>query len=548
MALPPLPPQYQQDAYEQIVRLLPGQWFHQLDTGRSPLLPLLNGVARSLAYLRYAYDNAQNASIPSTSGGPWLSLHLEGIGLTRLQGETDEQARLRYEWEFKPTRNTREGELLALSNAFGLEPPRIRIEGDRRLGRFGQFRLVLDDQTKPWAEIDYTFLGPFLRRYVTNGITPSLDARLQCLIFAPLPAWQFHDQFPPSWNILGPLWERPTFVTPNRLPFARNLIAQVSAPEWRSERDRLMQLFQDGSGDVPGAMFLYLSDPGHCPNLLAEFDLEIDAFDLDGLIPQQGIQIDGWQFYDQFPREAATQSNLLAPYLEVPAFQVVQAFPQLNVPEITQIINMPSADDLLGVALTYAGLDFSRLRVERFLDAPLTEDPDLDGGYYQLFTQGPWELRISTGLAAWGNFPPLGTAFVGTEFKRMSPSAVWWSDEAGNGRSPRPIRDADGNIYLHLEFLCEASEEKTLREAELLLDGYRVNYRRFALPVNEGLNNGFIYRVKGLGTTEVTALDLGNGDILDLGFGSEIDLGNGSVLVDESGFPIDLGFGTFLEV
>ena len=147
MPLPALPPNYQQQAYEALERSLPGKWFIGLPAKTSPLYPLLWGLAGVFAQARVTSEAVLKNSIPSLSSGPWLSLHLLGIGLTRKPTETDASARERYTWEFKPTRNTRAGELAALQRFTGLQPPTLRLEGDRSRSKYGQFRVVVEDVT-----------------------------------------------------------------------------------------------------------------------------------------------------------------------------------------------------------------------------------------------------------------------------------------------------------------------------------------------------------------------------------------------------------------
>lgn len=549
MPLPNLPDGYQAAVYDQLVRYLPGRWFHLLEDGRSPIEPILQGSAFALAHLRYSYEQALNASIPYTSGGPWLSLHLKSIGLDRGASETDASAVDRYVWEFKPTRNTREGELAALEHYFGITAPYLRLETDRATGRFGQFRLVINDENQPWQELSYKFIGEFIRRYVSNGIIPSIDAKLKCLIFGPLPAWQFSDQFPMSWNVQGPLWERPIFQDPLRLPFARNLITQVSAVEWRQDRDRLLRLFSDGVLDAPGAVFLYLSDQGSCPLLLSDYDLEIETVDIDAIIPDPLYDVDGWHFYDGFARVGDVSAGLIAPFFEAPNYGTVDYYPPIDLPELRLLYDLPLSEQVLEDLLLYYGLDFTRYRVTQFFDTEADLESLFDSGNYQLMKSGPWELRLSTGSEDWGNFPPSGTTFTGTPFATLDPESIWWSDKDGNARSPLPIRDADNNIYLHIEFLLNKSVERTIRELELTLFGDRVEYRRFSLPVDEQINCGFIFRVRGLGQTEEDVLDLGDGSILEIGYGGRLDIGNGAYLdIGDGSTPLDIGFGDLLRI
>lgn len=504
MALPGLPDHYQQAAYEQMTRHLPRKWFHGLADQTSALYPLLWGVAFALAHVRNSFEQAARAAIPYLSGGPWLSLHMRSIGLERRTTETDESGRDRYQWEFRPTRNTRAGQLSALEHFLNLAPPVLRLETDRAAGKLGQFRIVLEDRTQPWAELDYSFVGEFIRRYVTNGILPSVDIQLQCLIYQALPAFQFYDQFPTSYTTQGTLWERPAFISPLRLDFARNLITQVSAAEWRSERDRLLQLAEDGRSQAPGAVFLYLSDPGSCPYLLCDYDLELTTEDIEQTFPARPWEVDGWHFYDGFPKFApSTAVGFIAPFFEVPDNPLVQAATPLPLPELHEIpAYQPfpgETQTLLSEVIYYKGLDFTRFQVVSFFPvSPSNPDPEFTSPNLDLMKSGPWELALTEGDPRWGNFPPQGSTLTGAVFATLTPASIWWTDSSGDARSFTPLWDGVA-VYLAIEFLLPKGGDRTIREAELTVDGDRVNYRRFGLSIDSRINTGFVFRVRGIG-------------------------------------------------
>lgn len=500
MPLPQLPIGYQDAAYQSLVRSLPGKWFHQLESKQSPLYPLLWGLAGALAHVRNSYDRALAAAIPMLSGGPWLSLHLKSIGLQRNPTESDSQAKDRYKWQFKPTRNTRAGELEALSHHIGLQPPQLRLEGDRSQGKLGQFRLVIDAQ-QSWLGVDLSFLGTFLQRYVSNGIVPSVDIKLQCLLFQAFPFWRFCDQFPMSWNVQGPIWERRAFLGNLRLGFARNLLAQVSAAEWRSNRDRLLQLFGDGRGNAPGAAFLYLSDEGACPYLLVDYDLQLTSEDIDQTFPPKPWTFDGFKFYNQLVRIGPSfVGSLTVPFLEVPDGPLVNATTPLPLQELHEIYT-PFPGDGQTVAnafvVQYYGLSFTTFRVTKFLEVdPPNTDPEFTSPELQLMQSGPWTLALTEGDSRWGNFPPQGTSLTGTVLTELAPASIWWSNLAGTARSFQPLWDGDA-VYLAMEFILPRGQALTLRELELRLDSDRINYRRFSLPIDERINAGFVFRVRG---------------------------------------------------
>lgn len=502
MPLPTLPPGYQDAVLDGIVRSLPGKWFHGIERGDSPILPLLRGLSFSLAHVRMSYENALNASIPMRSGGPWLSLHLQGIGLRRDVNETDAEAKIRYQWEFKPTRNTRAGELAALKHYLGLEAPYVRLESDRAAGRFGQFRIVVDYDSKPWDEVNLSFVGPFIRRYVSNGIIPSVDIRLKCLLFVQFPAWQFYDQFPVSWNIQGPIWERRGFINNLRLNFSRNLVAQVSDREWRAGRDRLLQLYTDGRAEGPGAAFLYLSDEGSCPYLNADYALQLNSPDINETFPPQPFAVDGFTFRDTLIRFGDIQAfSTDAPFFEVPPQPLVLDIlnPSLPIPALSDLFPFPSAEVGGGTALLYRGLSFSQLKVTQFFEpesATTTEsysNPQLD-----LMRSGPWTIALTEGDPSWGNFPPAGSTLTGTPLAILSPESVWWTDAEGKARSWTALWDEEEQaVYFGCEFILPKGAPRTIREVELRLNNSRVHYRRVAVPIDDRVNLGLMFKVKG---------------------------------------------------
>jgi hypothetical protein len=503
----PIPPdRYQSEAYQQIVRSLPGKWFHQLESGTSPLYPLLQGLARSLAYARIAYERALEASIVKTAGGPWLSLHMQGIGLQRRSGETDIQARTRYEWEFKPTRNTRAGQLAALSHYLGLAPPEVKLEGDRALNRLGEFRIVINSSTKTWTEVDFGFVGEFIRRYVTNGVVPSLQINLANpqsggLTLFNLKPWRFSDQFPMSWNVMGPLWERRAFINGLRLRFAHVLIVQLSDADWRANRDRLATAYQQTLGDAPGARFYYLSAVGSAPYLLADYALQLSSTDINQTFPRQPFRADGWRFSTQFlaTQSLAPEALFLAPaFTELPPAPLVPIYtPAVNIAPLD--ISVTGSNQNADLAyLRYKGISFTQFRVKRFLPA---EPPNTDPGYTSpeliAMQSGPWTLALTEGSSAWGNSPPQGSTLTGTPFADLKPSAIWWTDAEGVARSPIPIWSGQA-IYLGIEFLLPKGSDRTIREVELRLQGSRVNYRRVSAPIDSELNCGFLFKVRGI--------------------------------------------------
>jgi hypothetical protein len=497
--LPVIPETYQEDAYSGLLRHLPNRWFHELTDREGALFPLLWGLAGVLSQVRISYEEAQKAAIPMQSSGPWLSLHLKSIGLDRELYETDDQAKTRYQWEFEQTRNTREGLLRTIAHRTGLETPAIRLEGDRSNGKVGQFRIVIDDREQPWDELNLDFVGELIRRYVANGIIPGLRARLQCLLAAPLPPWQFYHQFPNSWTTQGPIWERPAFTTELRLDFAQNLFPQVSDIEWRENRDRLRKLHGGSlAGGAPGALFLYLSDPGECPYLRCDYALNLTTSTPEAAFPDRQWLPDGYQFHQDFPRLIQNGANLIAPFLEVPQGPLVQAAP---IVPLTSLEVLPgwigSGSQGTRFVNQYRGIDFSRLQIVGFVDNPEPSPlPEHNSPQLTAMRSGNWQLAIGNGDPRWGDHPPAGTAFVSTEFVIADPVSIWWTDSAGDVRSPTAIFDGS-NVWLAIEYFFPASVARTVREIELRLQGQRVDYRRISLPIDDDVHLGCIFKVRG---------------------------------------------------
>ena len=498
MALPPLPSHYQERAYRFLVDTLPFKWFHQLESKESPLYPYLWGMAATLAYLRYSREQALDASIPMRSDGIWLSLHLESIGLQRRQSESKEKARDRYQWEFRPTRNSRTGELSALENFIGLSPPRLRLETDRQSGRFGEFRLVLDDETLPWNEVDFSFVGPFISRYVSNGIIPSVDVNLQCLLLQQLPYFRFSTQFAMGFNQLGPFWERPAFISPLRLNFARNLIAQVSAAEWRSDADRLIQFHREATGNAPGTVIVYLSDNNPCPYLRVDFPVtDLPSENLS----QERFQVDGFKHHNQFPRIGPTLAfSLDAPPLEVDVAEITVGLSLVvDVPKLSDLFDLSGLSSDL-ITLQFYGVSFTRFKIVKFiLDEGALTPSTLD---LQAMSEGIWTLALTEGNPSWGNFPPSGTTRVAEPFVELPISGTYWTNAQGDRRASFPSVDENGDVYLAVEFLYPKQAPRTIRELELRLSNVKYtggipHYRRLAFPLNENANAGFVFLIRG---------------------------------------------------
>jgi hypothetical protein len=493
MPLPVLPPEYESQALEVLLRTLPGQWFQSICTAQPRIYPLMRGMALAIAHARYSVEQSLNAAIPATSEGAWLSLHLQSIGLQRRSGETDAQALVRYQQEFSQNKLTHAGLQRAIEALTGLQSPQVRLETDHGAGQYGQFRVVIDAQTLPWDAVDIGFLGDFIRNFVAAGITPSLSANLQCLLYQRFTHWRFSDAFPPN-NLSGPVWQRRRFISAYSIANSRNLVAQVTLDEWREKRDRLESLYQQGRQDAPGSFFVYLADPGECPYLRAEYRfnrLPADA----GTFGDRNPIIDGIRFSDMLPGYARIAGTLvIAPdtLTPVPPYNgVIAPYAQPAPP-----IESPPIGQSDRTALVYRGRSFTRWQITGFRDAETSAQTPIASPGLELARTGPWELIVTEGQPAWGNSPPQGTTLEGLPIGGAPlPGRSWWVDADGNAEN-QPVWDSAALSYhLAVEFVLPKAIDRTIREMELRLDGVRVQYRRTIMPIDETTNFGALFLV-----------------------------------------------------
>jgi len=170
----------------------------------------------------------------------------------------------------------------------------------------------------------------------------------------------------------------------------------------------------------------------------------------------------------------------------------------LNVQELHEIYEVfPGSESSESMVFSYNGLKFSLLEIIRFFPpAP----PNLTGEYSSpelaLMKSGPWTVALTEGIAGWGDFPPAGTTLEGTVATELKPASLYWTDAKGSARAYGPIWDGEA-IYLAIEFIFVPTDSLTVKELELRLDGDRVHYRRFSLPVENGNTVGFLMKVRG---------------------------------------------------
>jgi len=209
-------PRYQQEIFQQFERHLPGGWFRLLANKQGPLFPVAWALCGAMAGLQESIESASEMAIPATSSGFWLSLHLLGLGLRRRPEETDPQAYQRYQFEFLPTRNTREGLLTSVSAYSGLPSQATRLETNFGEGRYGELLLRIETED-PWQDFDWWWVKAFFSEWVANGLSRRVSLRAVGTRTLALPPFTAEHRFPTSVDMLAPFWERPAFVNELRL-------------------------------------------------------------------------------------------------------------------------------------------------------------------------------------------------------------------------------------------------------------------------------------------------------------------------------------------
>lgn len=341
--------------FEQLERNLPPAWLKQLRRGSGISYEFLWALAGVLDNARASIVAARNQAIPARSDGFWLSLHLLGLGLQRRAGENDSSAFRRYQFEFEPTRNTREGLLTLIQELSGLQNGQIKLETDFEAGRYGELRIVVD-LAGTWQNYQWWWLGDLFDRYIANGIQPLLDLSLCNLSSRPLPGWAFSTQFPASYSNLGPIWERPAFYDPLRLDFARNLIAFINPDDWESDTPRLEKLYQESGQPNPGRQFYYLTDGADACAQFLEIDYSIpESVSGEILFEPRPFEVYGWQFNDVFPRQGAqdlveTSSSTID--ISGNGLDDCAAFPAYINADVT--LTLPSADGWSTASTNYS--------------------------------------------------------------------------------------------------------------------------------------------------------------------------------------------------
>lgn len=227
-------PRYQQELFQQFERHLPGGWFRLLANKQGPLFPVAWALCGAMAGLQESLESAQEMAIPATSSGFWLSLHLLGLGLRRRPEETDPQAYQRYQFEFLPTRNTREGLLTVVGAHSGLPESAVALETNFAEGRYGELLLRVETED-PWQDFDWWWVEAFFAQWVANGLSRRVNLQTAGLRTLALPPFTHQHRFPTGQDMLAPFWERPAFVNELRLIESEQLFvspATIGATVW----------------------------------------------------------------------------------------------------------------------------------------------------------------------------------------------------------------------------------------------------------------------------------------------------------------------------
>lgn len=283
---------HQELFYQELLRHLPPRWFQQTRATRSGVVhDLLWAIAGELQNLQAVIAAAQRASIPVTSYGFWLSLHLLGIGLQRRAQETDAKAIARYINEFSPSRNT----IAGLRRSLAVYDVAARIETDFAQQRFGELRVILDDIQIDWTQWRSDWVALLREHWISNGIWVGIHLNLPCLKIRPLPVFGFDTSFFHFRH--APFWESPAFADdPLRHPRSVHSFFAVTPTEWALHAPRLRQMHRDFEAV---GRWVYLAS--QCPY----YELGIGRQATLVYPPHEfpPFRVDGFDFYDVFPRE-----------------------------------------------------------------------------------------------------------------------------------------------------------------------------------------------------------------------------------------------------
>lgn len=416
----PVNTQYQRELFQEIERHLPGTWFKQLHRQEGPLYPVLWAIAGSLAGAREAIESARAQAIPQLSEGFWLSLHLLSLGLTRRSAETDAQARTRYRFEFSPTRNTREGLLLALTTHSGLSSGQLRLETNFAGGAYGELSLVVDT-TASWSTIQWWWLEDLFTRWIANGINSKASINATGLRTVALPPWDFYTRFPTSNEWLAPFWQRPAFINELRLI------------------DTLRFLEERNNYALGVAYGLPAGSAWRLPNLTtANYILPV------GITPI--IQV------PSALSDRPVSRNVLG-FACLPNWNDHS----LRMAEIWRNLGYTQQP---GAAFVFLGENSTCDRLD-VLNPVLPAPPFPTGTTNDLLGYGPWRLRLGNGT---------GSTITQT-IATVDLSGQWWTDSDVLARSRTPINN-NGDYYLLLEFLLpRTTGGLVVTQLELLL-GY----------------------------------------------------------------------------
>ena len=449
-------PRYQQEIFQQFERHLPGGWFRLLANKQGPLFPVAWALCGAMAGLQESIESASEMAIPATSSGFWLSLHLLGLGLRRRPEETDPQAYQRYQFEFLPTRNTREGLLTSVSAYSGLPSQATRLETNFGEGRYGELLLRIETED-PWQDFDWWWVKAFFSEWVANGLSRRVSLRAVGTRTLALPPFTAEHRFPTSVDMLAPFWERPAFVNELRLvDIERQFQTYVTVgPLGHEDPDTspvgieiLGAIYDDNAGFV-------LPDPESWTALGIQFEgSEVAAEAL--LPPYQGFVLpdpDSWTTLAVEFRSGGWERLPDPPtWVALTVADIPRSAGSLSTVEISQnlLATVDAAtwnDDVWRLRALWEGLKATQQPGQPFFywadsqthhSIDVTYNPDAfeipfeELGLLRMFGFGPWTLTL-------GMDGDESSTTVEVPVEALDLAGEWWSNAADTRRRDNPL-------------------------------------------------------------------------------------------------------------
>lgn len=303
----------QEQIYRQLKQHLPQGWFQPARSRQGFGHDLLWALAYALAEFVSVSEALSIEIPPITASGKFLNRHLAGLGLRRLSGESDEQARSRYRREWQPNRSIRSGiieRLKGLSRTlvfFRVDPlsesedlgeaiqsdlyypvfeyttvftsvisldttvqprwlatPILKKEGSdtpalvniRLFSGRGSVRIYAQSNS-PSSEINLVQDEiPPLDSFAA-GILPFLQLDFADVARSPLPVW---DYFTPWQQTYLSFFDIPPFTSQYRLPNLYVLrVAVDQLRDWQEQRENLLAVHRQASRLVDSYPFVFVT-------------------------------------------------------------------------------------------------------------------------------------------------------------------------------------------------------------------------------------------------------------------------------------------------